>query len=174
VFPAYPAFRRKAEEARAATLPFLCIHAKSLVVDARVAFVGSFNLDPRSERLNTEVGVLVEDEFVAAQLREEILRDTRPGNSWTVARTARPLRLDALNALLEGLSGLSPVDVWPIRNTSSFELIPGKAPVPPDHPDFYGNYRNAGSFPGAAAALSVKEIVARLYKAVAGAATPLL
>ena len=53
------------------------MHAKSLVIDGRVAFVGSYNLDPRSERLNTEAGLLVEDEEFAGELQAEIERDVR-------------------------------------------------------------------------------------------------
>ena len=36
------------------------LHAKTFAVDRRVMFVGSFNLDPRSALLNTEMGILVE------------------------------------------------------------------------------------------------------------------
>ncbi len=35
------------------------LHAKTVIVDRQVVFVGSFNLDPRSARLNTEDGVVV-------------------------------------------------------------------------------------------------------------------
>ena len=46
------------------------LHTKAVVMDRRVAFVGSFNLDPRSANINTEVGILVEDEAFAAQVAE--------------------------------------------------------------------------------------------------------
>ncbi len=35
------------------------LHAKTIVVDRRLAWIGSFNLDPRSSRLNTEMAVLL-------------------------------------------------------------------------------------------------------------------
>ena len=107
--------------------PFLCLHAKSLVVDARLAFVGSYNLDPRSENLNTEVGLLVEDAAFARELLADMARDMRAENSWVIARRDIPLKLDALNGLIDGILSLSPIDVWPIQNTSSFELRPGAA-----------------------------------------------
>lgn len=44
------------------------LHAKTLVLDRRVMFVGSFNLDPRSVALNTEMGVLFESPEVASML----------------------------------------------------------------------------------------------------------
>jgi len=159
---------------RQARMPFLCLHAKSLVVDDRVAFVGSYNLDPRSENLNTEVGLLVEDPAFARQLHEEIGRDMRAENSWVIARRAIPLHLDALNGLIDGLLSLGPVDIWPIQNTSSFELRPGATEVPPGDPAFYRNYREAGSFPGTEGPASMKEILTRLYKAVGAPLTPVL
>jgi putative cardiolipin synthase len=45
-----------------------CLHSKIAVADGRRSLVGSFNLDPRSERLNAEVGILVESEALAGQL----------------------------------------------------------------------------------------------------------
>jgi phosphatidylserine/phosphatidylglycerophosphate/cardiolipin synthase-like enzyme len=38
-----------------------CLHSKSAVFDERWLVVGSFNLDPRSEFLNTETAVIVDD-----------------------------------------------------------------------------------------------------------------
>jgi hypothetical protein len=50
------------------------LHTKAFVVDGRRGFVGSFNLDPRSAYLNTEMGVLFDDPVLGAQLRDEYLR----------------------------------------------------------------------------------------------------
>jgi phosphatidylserine/phosphatidylglycerophosphate/cardiolipin synthase-like enzyme len=178
LFPQYPEMVRLArlrvaagEQAR---LPFLCLHAKSLVVDNRTAFVGSYNLDPRSERLNTEVGLLVEDERFANELRAEIERDMQAQNSWVIARRAMPLHLDAVNALLDGILASGVVDIWPIQNTSSFELRPGATEVTPEDPAFYRNYRDAGSFPGTEGRFTQKEILTRIYKAVGAPLTPIL
>jgi putative cardiolipin synthase len=46
------------------------LHAKSFAFDRRVLFVGSFNLDPRSVLLNTEMGVLFESPELAAALSD--------------------------------------------------------------------------------------------------------
>jgi putative cardiolipin synthase len=43
-------------------------HAKTVVVDARVACVTSFNFDPRSAHLDTQSGVVIDSPEVAAQL----------------------------------------------------------------------------------------------------------
>lgn len=41
------------------------LHAKTFAVDGRRVFVGSFNFDPRSARLNTELGFVIESESIA-------------------------------------------------------------------------------------------------------------
>lgn len=178
LFPQYPQMveRARAEIAagRQARMPFLCLHAKSLVIDDRLAFIGSYNLDPRSENLNTEVGLLIEDEAIARALRAEIEHDMRAENSWVIARRPLPLRLDGLNALVDNVLSLSPLDLWPVQNTSSFELRPGGVEVPPDDPAFRANYREVGAFPGTDGLLSTKEILTRLYKAVGTPLTPIL
>ncbi len=166
--------RVRMAEGRQAREPFLCIHAKSFVVDDRVAFIGSFNLDPRSENLNTEAGLVIEDPAVAAELKADILEDMSGRNSWVIGRRAIPLHLDKVNAFLDGLLGILPIDLWPLQNTTSFAWIPGGPEVPPAHPDFHRRYREAGDFPGADGILSRKEIVTRLYKAVCPLLTPML
>jgi putative cardiolipin synthase len=44
------------------------LHAKTFAVDRSHVFVGSFNFDPRSVSLNTEMGVLIDDPVLAAAL----------------------------------------------------------------------------------------------------------
>jgi putative cardiolipin synthase len=46
------------------------LHAKTFGVDRSRVFVGSFNLDPRSARLNTEMGVILESAALATRLAE--------------------------------------------------------------------------------------------------------
>jgi cardiolipin synthase C len=65
--------------------PIFSLHAKTLVVDGRTAYVGTFNFDPRSENLNTEVGVVLHDERLAAAIEAAIEIDMRPENSWNAA-----------------------------------------------------------------------------------------
>jgi putative cardiolipin synthase len=67
------------------TAPVFAVHAKTLVVDGRVAFVGTYNLDPRSENLNTEVGVVIHDAQQAAAVADAMATDMLPGNSWNAA-----------------------------------------------------------------------------------------
>jgi phosphatidylserine/phosphatidylglycerophosphate/cardiolipin synthase-like enzyme len=53
-----------------------------MVIDDETVYIGTFNLDPRSANLNTEVGLLVDSEELARQLTASIERDIDPANSW--------------------------------------------------------------------------------------------
>jgi putative cardiolipin synthase len=92
-FKPYPAIREELLErypSPADRNPIFALHAKSLVIDDRVVFIGTFNLDPRSANLNTEVGVLVSNEQLAKQLTASIERDIRPENSWRTTQDFNP------------------------------------------------------------------------------------
>jgi len=65
--------------------PVFAIHAKSMVIDGTTLFIGTFNLDPRSANLNTEIGVLISNQQMAGQVEQNILRDMAPENSWNAA-----------------------------------------------------------------------------------------
>ena len=63
------------------------LHAKTLVIDGRIVLVGSYNIDQRSESLNTEVMAEVDDEAVAKELLAAIGHHI--DNSWAVGTNAR-------------------------------------------------------------------------------------
>ena len=42
-----------------------------MVIDDETVFIGTFNLDPRSANLNTEVGILMDSVELARQLTAE-------------------------------------------------------------------------------------------------------
>ena len=46
------------------------MHAKTFAVDGRRIFVGSFNFDQRSARLNTEMGLVIDSPAFAQRLAE--------------------------------------------------------------------------------------------------------
>jgi putative cardiolipin synthase len=60
----------------------LALHAKALVIDGDRVFIGSANLDPRSLRLNTEMGLLVYSEALNARVRSMVERDFSQENAW--------------------------------------------------------------------------------------------
>ena len=63
---------------------YMGLHVKAVVVDRKRVFVGSMNLDPRSAELNSEMGVVIESEPLAAQLASIMERDMQPENAWHV------------------------------------------------------------------------------------------
>lgn len=62
----------------------LALHAKVLVIDHDRVFIGSANLDPRSLRINTEVGLLVESEELNRRLRADLEPDFLEANAWSL------------------------------------------------------------------------------------------
>ncbi len=129
------------------------LHAKSMVIDAKIAVIGSHNFDPRSENYNTESGFIVYDTALAARLRASILRDMEPGNAWTIAKRQRTRLLGGASAAIANLSAALPIfDVWPFRYASSFEFeADGEngqcRTMAPDDADFPACYRDVGDFP---------------------------
>jgi putative cardiolipin synthase len=54
------------------------LHTKAFIVDDKEVFIGSFNFDPRSANINTELGVIIEDPEMAlifGALIEEALQE---------------------------------------------------------------------------------------------------
>jgi putative cardiolipin synthase len=108
------------------------LHAKAYMTDGRRAYVGSFNLDHRSARLNTEMGVVVGNEQLCAKLhadfvrkildvayRVELVADARGGAphlAWTTREGNREVRYDSepdvgpLQQLYLGLLRILPIE----------------------------------------------------------------
>ena len=64
---------------------FVGLHTKAMVIDRERAFVGSMNLDPRSEILNSEMGVIIDSPALAQKLAARMERDMAGDNSWQVS-----------------------------------------------------------------------------------------
>jgi cardiolipin synthase C len=60
----------------------LGLHGKVMVLDRRRVFVGSMNLDPRSHRLNTEDGMLIDSPELARRVAERLEVEFEPRNCW--------------------------------------------------------------------------------------------
>ena len=63
---------------------FAGFHTKAAVVDRRLVYVGSLNLDPRSIVLNTEMGMIVDSPGLAEEVAAIAERDMELSNSWRV------------------------------------------------------------------------------------------
>ena len=67
------------------------LHAKTFEVDRAQVFIGSFNVDPRSKRLNTELGFVIDSPGMATDISESL-----PA---TLAERAYRLRLSAAGSI---------------------------------------------------------------------------
>ena len=71
------------------------LHSKVMVIDRRLTWVGSFNIDPRSALINTELAVLVDSPALAFATATLIDADLAPDRAWRLtleppaARTGR-------------------------------------------------------------------------------------
>lgn len=71
------------------------LHAKTFAVDGARIFVGSFNFDPRSTTLNTEVGLLIESKVMAQGLHDTF-DSGLPGLAWRIKlKDGKPTWVDA-------------------------------------------------------------------------------
>lgn len=59
------------------------LHAKTFAVDGKRIFIGSFNFDPRSNQLNTEMGLLIDSKILANRLHAAFDEGFR-GLAWQV------------------------------------------------------------------------------------------
>jgi putative cardiolipin synthase len=68
---------------------FMGFHVKAIVVDRERLFVGSMNLDPRSQELNSEMGVVIDSAPLARQIADLMQQDMQPANAWHVTLCER-------------------------------------------------------------------------------------
>jgi len=62
----------------------LALHAKVMTIDKDKVFIGSANFDPRSLRINTEMGLLVRSQTLNQQVNDALFLDMRPENAWSL------------------------------------------------------------------------------------------
>lgn len=100
------------------------LHSKAATIDRQIGFVGSYNLDPRSAFINTEIGLVVHDAGFAGRLANAIEIGMARENAWCLGLqadatlywqhdTQRRMREPAAHwrkRLLAGLLSLLPVE----------------------------------------------------------------
>jgi putative cardiolipin synthase len=94
------------------------LHAKNYIVDRRLVFIGSLNMDPRSARLNTEMGVVLDSPALA----ERMIKSTEDGLLDMAYRVG--LQTDG--------DGGSPRLTWTTRETGQlvvYDSEPGMGPL---------------------------------------------
>ena len=88
------------------------LHAKTFAIDGQRLFVGSFNFDPRSAVINTEMGVVIKDPVLSQQVSRELDQH--------LPRMAYKVELDGNNKLT--WTGQNP---QPPHETQRFDADPG-------------------------------------------------
>lgn len=63
---------------------FVGLHIKAMVIDRQRSFVGSMNLDPRSEVINSEMGIVIDSAPLGQALAQAMEHDMSLANSWRV------------------------------------------------------------------------------------------
>jgi putative cardiolipin synthase len=65
------------------------LHAKVAVFDRRITWIGSFNLDPRSAELNSELAIVIHSAELGRDAARLIERDLEPDRAWKVVLEPR-------------------------------------------------------------------------------------
>ena len=86
-----PSFRRS--QAR--------LHAKAAVIDRRMLFIGSMNIDARSARTNTEVGLVIESPELAQSVRA-LARDALASGAYKLRLSADGQRIEWVETDADG------------------------------------------------------------------------
>lgn len=74
------------------TGPRRMLHAKALLIDDATGFVGSFNFDLRSAFLNTELGLVIDEPALLAELRASFDAACAPDRAWALRQDGRAVR----------------------------------------------------------------------------------
>ncbi len=67
------------------------LHAKAIVVDQKLVFIGSMNMDERSKLLNTEMGIIVDSPSLAQAVTRFFDTATAPTNAYHVVLVGKGL-----------------------------------------------------------------------------------
>ncbi|MDH5711309.1 MAG: phospholipase D family protein [Gammaproteobacteria bacterium] len=82
-FRAEPRYR-STYSASPINIDYLSLHAKSIIYDDHSVYVGTLNLDPRSECLNTEIGILINNTELTHNVYKAFIEDLDNGHYWQV------------------------------------------------------------------------------------------
>lgn len=65
----------------------MSMHAKYILLDDDIVFIGSQNLDPRSLYINTELGVIIKSKELTSDLKRSFNQLILPENAWRVEQS---------------------------------------------------------------------------------------
>ncbi|MEM1191720.1 MAG: phospholipase D family protein [Pseudomonadota bacterium] len=99
------------------------LHTKAYLVDRREVFIGSFNFDPRSMYINSEMGVIIRDPDLGAELISG-LEEALPEAVWEVGLThSNRLTWTGLEEGQEQMISKEPMTSWWERLKAGFYRI---------------------------------------------------
>ena len=84
-----------------------CLHAKTAVIDGETVVVGSYNLDYLSEKLNTELALVVRNRALAAEMRTTL--DSHLEKAWRIDARGFP------EGEAEPYPGVPQSKIWKLR-----------------------------------------------------------
>ncbi len=99
------------------------LHTKAFIVDRREVFIGSFNFDPRSANINSELGVIIRSPELAEDFAERI-KSAIPGQTFEVFLNEKgKLRWRGLENGQEVIFDKEPHTTWWQRFVAGFMRI---------------------------------------------------
>ena len=99
------------------------LHTKAFVVDRERSFIGSFNFDPRSAKINTELGVIIDSPEIAEALASEIDADIAAQTFEVFLNERGKLRWRAIEDGEELIYDKEPKTTWGQRFAAGFYRI---------------------------------------------------
>ncbi len=108
------------------------LHAKVVIHDRKLIWVGSANFDPRSRHLNTETGLLIESPALAERVLAGMERDFQPQYSWKLELETVP-ETSTRQLIWTGERGGKPVvfhndpdaSLWRRVGVGFYSILPG-------------------------------------------------
>jgi len=106
---------RRSAEAKSA------LHAKTYIFDRKEVYIGSFNFDPRSAKINTELGVICEVPEMAEFMDSEIFEKNISESSYKIELDIEKTNIFGVPAQKEKLAWVETVNGKEVRHTISPE-----------------------------------------------------
>jgi putative cardiolipin synthase len=99
------------------------LHTKAFIVDRKELFIGSFNFDPRSANINTELGVIINAPEMAAFLADVVEQALAENTFEVILNEKGQLRWRAIDDGQEYLLAKEPQTSWGQRFMAGFYRI---------------------------------------------------